>query len=627
MIGRVVGNYRIVDRLGDGGMGTVYRAVDRMLDREVAIKVLRADLARKDSLVERFRQEARALARLSHPRIATLHGLEQHEDELLMIMEFVRGDTLEAIVERSGRITWPRACELCIAVLDALDHAHDMGVVHRDIKPANVMLAHNGAVKVMDFGIARMLGRSRQTQVGHSVGTPMYMAPEQLRGHEVDARTDIYAVGAVLFELITGRMAFDADSDYALMMKKLNDPPPPASQFVPDVPSIVDAIVFRAMANEPAHRFPNAMAFSQELTRALEAAPSSARGSAAKRSTPAPETRLAVDAPNDAMLDEAPTTRDPREAREPVATRLAAPKATVAQGGDIAETRVVAETNEHARPSAMLSGKFDSGAPIAGSRWSDWRVYASAGALFAAVAVGMRLTRTDPVTPVKPGADTTTAIMPAGPVSPAPPSAGEDLASLRVPPSSAPVVPPVSNPAPQPAPRPTPPPSADKRRERDATPPTRDRGASGGAERPTPPRNEVPREAPDVPVVSVTPTPAPSSPAESATAARESIRAALGNALGELAQPSGAESLLQGGVKSDWVALAREGRVSASAPQGLDISLQGTQATATFSSDVNVRSPFGANRRRAAQFTAELHRDGTRWRVTSVRPTGSLSLK
>ena len=165
MIGRVVGNYRIVDRLGDGGMGSVYRAVDRMLDREVAIKVLRPDLARKEALVERFRQEAKALARLSHPRIATLHGLEQHGDELLMIMEFVRGDTLEAIVERSGRITWPRACELCIAVLDALDHAHDMGVVHRDIKPANVMLAHNGAVKVMDFGIARMLGRSRQTQV------------------------------------------------------------------------------------------------------------------------------------------------------------------------------------------------------------------------------------------------------------------------------------------------------------------------------------------------------------------------------------------------------------------------------------------------------------------------------
>jgi serine/threonine-protein kinase len=621
MIGRVVGNYRIVDRIGDGGMGTVYRAVDRMLDREVAIKVLRADLARKDSLVERFRQEARALARLSHPRIATLHGLEQHGDELLMIMEFVRGDTLEAIVERSGRITWPRACELCIAVLDALDHAHDMGVVHRDIKPANVMLAHNGAVKVMDFGIARMLGRSRQTQVGHSVGTPMYMAPEQLRGHEVDGRTDIYAVGAVLFELITGRMAFDADSDYALMMKKLNDPPPPASEFAPDVPNIVDAIVFRAMANEPAHRFPNAMAFSQELTRALEAAPSSARGSAAKRSTPAPETRLAVDAPQAASTNDAPTTRDPRE---PVETRLAAPKATVVRAAghaiDVAETRVVAETNEHARPASMMAAE---GASLHDrSRWSDWRVYASAGALFAAVAVGVRFTHTGPVAPVRPPADTTT-VVPSGPVTPASSNATEDLASLRVPPSSAPVAPPPS----EPAPRPAPPPAADKRRERETTPPARERGSGSGTERTTPPRTEAPREAPDVPAVSVTPTPVSSSPAESATAARESIRSVLANALGELAQPSGAESLLHGGVKSDWVSLAREGRVSAGAPQGLDISVQGTQATATFSSDVNVRSPFGANRRRSAQFTADLQRDGGRWRVTSVRPTGSLSLK
>ncbi|HEY0930143.1 MAG TPA: serine/threonine-protein kinase [Gemmatimonas sp.] len=612
MIGREVGNYRILDRIGDGGMGSVYRAVDRMLDREVAIKVLRADLTRKESLVERFKQEAKALARLSHPRIATLHGLEQHGDELFMIMEFVRGDTLEAIVERSGRITWPRACELCMAVLDALDHAHDMGVVHRDIKPANVMLAHNGAVKVMDFGIARMLGRSRQTQVGHSVGTPMYMAPEQLRGHEVDARTDIYAVGAVLFELITGRMAFDADSDYALMMKKLNDPPPPASEFVPDVPNIVDAIVFRAMANEPAHRFPNAMAFSQELARAIEAAPASARPNAAKRSTPAPETRLAVDTPSHAIADDAPATRDPRG---PVETRLAPPKATVVQASDIAETRVVVETSEHARPDAMAASASD-----ARPRWTDWRVYASAGALFAAVAVGVRLARTEPEKPVKPTGDSTI-VAPLGPVTPASSNAGEDLASLRVPAASGPVSPPVATPPAQPAPRPTPPPAADKRRERDTPPSSRDRGT--GDERSTPPRPEPPREVVDAPTP-VTPAPAP---VENAAATRDAIRAALVNALGDLAQPSGAESLLQGGAKSDWVSLAREGRVSAGAPQGLDISVQGAQATATFSSDVNVRSPFGANRRRSAQFTAEMQRDGNRWRVTSVRPASGLSLK
>ena len=288
MIGSTIGNYRIVERLGDGGMGSVFRAVDEMLDREVAIKVLRPELARQAALVERFRQEARALARLSHPRIATLHGMERHGDELLMIMEFVRGDTLETVVHRSGRIAWQRAAELCIAVLDALDHAHDNQIVHRDIKPANIMLAHSGAVKVMDFGIARMLGRNRQTQFGHAVGTPTYMAPEQLRGEEVDRRTDIYAVGAVLFELVTGRLPFEAESDYRLMMMQLHDPPPRPSTMLPDVPGEVDDVIARAMAKSRDDRFPDAPSFARELQRIVDL-----RGTRRAR-TPAPETRLAA---------------------------------------------------------------------------------------------------------------------------------------------------------------------------------------------------------------------------------------------------------------------------------------------------------------------------------------------
>lgn len=651
MIGRVVGNYRIVDRLGDGGMGSVYRAVDRMLDREVAIKVLRPDLARKEALVERFRQEAKALARLSHPRIATLHGLEQHGDELLMIMEFVRGDTLETIVERSGRITWPRACELCIAMLDALDHAHDMGVVHRDIKPANVMLAHNGAVKVMDFGIARMLGRSRQTQVGHAVGTPMYMAPEQLRGQEVDGRTDLYAVGAVLFELITGRMAFDADSDYALMMKKLNDPPPPPSEFVPEVPSIVDHIVFRAMANEPTHRFPNAMAFSQELARALELAPAAARTRNEKRSTPAPETRLAVDAGPDDHPDadvadaDAPVTREPQRELRRELRRDARPDAgpDAHSAGSIAETRLadarpvaqtrlaeasIASTGEYPKPtrigSSMESTATGNGTGITAHRWTDWRVYAAAGVIFAAAGLGVRAWRTPPAPPPEQPAADTVAVTPdpagGGSVSNAP---GEDASSLRVPPAagpvpSEPVVPPSS------------PPAGSGSRERTPNPPAQ-RARGGGSSDGSSGSNEPPRSGGDdvrsvVPPVTPSPSPAPAT-VETASAARDAIRSVLSNALGELAQVSGAESLLQGNLRSDWVALAREGRISVGAPQGLDVDLQGSHANASFSSDVNVRSPFGANRKRSGQFTAELQRDGSRWRVLSVRPSGALSLK
>ena len=323
MIGTTVGNYRVVEKLGDGGMGAVFRAVDEMLDREVAIKVLKPELARNAALIERFRLEAVALARLNHPRIATLHGLERHGESLLMIMEYVRGDTLEAIVHRNGRIAWARACELCAAVLEALDHAHDKGVVHRDIKPANVMLANNGAVKVMDFGIARLVGKSRQTQVGHAVGTPMYMAPEQLRGEEVDGRTDLYAVGAVLFELVTGRMAFEADSDYGLMMKQLNEPPPAASAFVGEVPSTVDDIIRRAMAKQRDDRFPDAMAFRDALlgVAGLDAPPS--------RRTPVPaETRLAASPPSDparVAASPVPSASTPSAAPRAPAIRHAAP--------------------------------------------------------------------------------------------------------------------------------------------------------------------------------------------------------------------------------------------------------------------------------------------------------------
>ena len=188
-----------------------------------------------------------------------------------MIMEYVRGDTLEHIVERSGRIAWARAAELCIAILDALDHAHDKGVVHRDIKPANVMLSHKGAVKVMDFGIARVMGKNRQTQFGHSGGTPMYMSPEQLRGEEVDGRADLYATGAVLFELVTGRMAFEADSDYRLMMMQLNDPPPRPSSLASDVPREIDEIVTTAMAKQAQDRFANAVVFKHALEQAIAA--------------------------------------------------------------------------------------------------------------------------------------------------------------------------------------------------------------------------------------------------------------------------------------------------------------------------------------------------------------------
>ncbi len=267
----VLGKYRLLERIGEGGMGTVYRARDDMLDREVAIKVLRPDLVRQPTLVERFRTEAIALARLAHPRIATLYGLERDGDELYMVMEFVSGETLEALVRREGKLSWRRAVTICAAVADALDHAHDHGVVHRDIKPANIMITPGDQVKVMDFGIARMAGSSRQTQHGHAVGTPAYMAPEQLRGEVGDGRTDLYALGAVCYELITGRIAFDADSDYQRLMQQMHQPPPVPSASQPDVPAVIDRAVRRALAKEPTQRFASAAAMRGALLAATEA--------------------------------------------------------------------------------------------------------------------------------------------------------------------------------------------------------------------------------------------------------------------------------------------------------------------------------------------------------------------
>ena len=199
MIGAQILNYRIVEKLGDGGMGSVYKAVDVMLEREVALKFLRPELAEQPDLVERFRSEAVVLARLTHQNVASLFGLHRHGNDFFMAMEYVPGKTVEALLKQNGRLSVEHASQVASHVLHALDYAHRHGVVHRDIKSANIIVTPGGNVKVMDFGIARVLGTERRTRVGFVVGTIGYMAPEQIQGLDVDGRTDIYAVGVVLY--------------------------------------------------------------------------------------------------------------------------------------------------------------------------------------------------------------------------------------------------------------------------------------------------------------------------------------------------------------------------------------------------------------------------------------------
>jgi serine/threonine-protein kinase len=264
MIGTTVGKYRVLDRLGRGGMGTVYKALDETLDREVAIKVLNPDLGDAE-LLKRFRAEAISLARLNHPGIATIYELHRHDDDLLMVMEFVRGETLQALSERLGPLEPPQAAHICIQILDALAHAHRAGIVHRDLKPANVMVTDAGQVKVMDFGIARMLGGEHYTHAGYMMGTPAYMAPEQVLGQEVDGRADLYSVGVLFYRLLSRELPFKADTAIAMAQKQVAEAPTPIGTFRPDLPPWCEAIILRALAKSPDERFQTAEAFRNAI--------------------------------------------------------------------------------------------------------------------------------------------------------------------------------------------------------------------------------------------------------------------------------------------------------------------------------------------------------------------------
>ncbi len=266
MIGERIGHLRVIASIGVGGMGAVWHAVDELLDRHVALKVIRPELMSRPGLAERFRSEAIVLARLQHPCIAALYGLEKRGEEFVMVMEFVDGQTLDALLAVNGALPWPEATRITRAVLDALDHAHESGVIHRDIKPANVMITRAGRVKVMDFGIARLVGAQRQTRTGAAVGTPSYMSPEQLLGQEVDGRADVYAVGTLLYELTTGHLPFEVEGDYLRMIAQLQQIPSVASTHNAELPAGLDRIVARALQKEPNDRF----ATSGEFRDALE---------------------------------------------------------------------------------------------------------------------------------------------------------------------------------------------------------------------------------------------------------------------------------------------------------------------------------------------------------------------
>jgi serine/threonine-protein kinase len=267
--------YELGETLGYGGMSEVHHGHDVRLGREVAIKILRADLARDPQFLERFRREAQNAAALNHPAIVAVYDTGEANAEFgplpYIVMEYVEGRTLRDIVKTEGPMSQKRAMEVMADVCAALDFSHRHGIVHRDVKPANVMITKNGAVKVMDFGIARAMhdGQSSMTQTAAVIGTAQYLSPEQARGESVDARSDVYAAGCVLYELITGEPPFTGDSPVAVAYQHVREDPSPPSSVNPAVAPELDAVVLKALAKGPANRYQSAAEMRSDLVRTL----------------------------------------------------------------------------------------------------------------------------------------------------------------------------------------------------------------------------------------------------------------------------------------------------------------------------------------------------------------------
>jgi eukaryotic-like serine/threonine-protein kinase len=248
--------YELEELVGTGGMSSVYRAHDRLLERDVALKVLHAQFVADTDYVERFRREARSVAQLSHPNIVTVIDRGEQDGRQFIVFEYINGENLKALVEREGPLPEQDAVRLTLQIARALGFAHEHGLVHRDVKPQNVLLNGDGQAKVTDFGIARSLDvKGGLTQTGTVMGTSDYIAPEQARGSRVDAQSDIYSLGAVLYELLTGEVPFPGDNFVAVAMRHINEPPPSVRERRPDVSPRLDALIRRAMAKEPRDRF------------------------------------------------------------------------------------------------------------------------------------------------------------------------------------------------------------------------------------------------------------------------------------------------------------------------------------------------------------------------------------
>ena len=405
MEGQKVGKYLIVAMIGSGAMGDVYRAHDAKLNRDVAVKTMAELYASDDQLVQRFRREAQSAAALNHPNVVTVFDFGSEQGKFYLAMELLDGaDLKELIASRSLNDLWDKL-DVMEQIAEGLAYAHKQGVVHRDLKPANIRILPNGRVKIMDFGLAR-IGSSDMTRAGMVMGTPNYMSPEQVRGTKADARSDIFSLGAVFYELLSGKKAFNADSMHTILYKVLEEEPEPVRNWVPGLPAPFVAFVERCLAKDPANRYPHAGEMRDALRKVREALASG-------------EYTLAAGADGtiaDGNLDpSAPTVMAPGTVMAPHAAERAATTGAAALALTPAATPAAETLKGNAK---TLSGRSrtrmsppPSAAPAAEvDARSRWPVYVGGAAVVAVLAVGAVVALRGRITPAPtpPPADATT---------------------------------------------------------------------------------------------------------------------------------------------------------------------------------------------------------------------------